>query len=122
MDNEFIRVRDFLILHYHATERDDSEFWNYVRTMDVPESLNEKMALFRDSGRVAEYQQGLFLEPSWLAVYLGQRILPQAWDRRAGLAQAEQLRNQLASSRQAVEQAAAGMSRHVDFLQEYCAT
>lgn len=83
MDLEFERIRDFLILHYRATTRSDSEFWNYVRTMPIPDSLTEKLELFRARGRVQTYDHGLFLEPSWLAVFLGQGIMPRAWDRRA---------------------------------------
>ncbi|MBR0552533.1 tryptophan halogenase family protein [Stakelama marina] len=83
IDLEYDRVRDFLILHYHATRRDDSDFWNHVRTMDVPEALERKMALWRESARVEAYHEGLFLEPSWVAVYLGQGIVPNAWDPRA---------------------------------------
>src|SRR3546814_10239531 len=86
IDLEHDRIRDFLILHYHATTRNDSEFWNYVRTMRVPDSLHEKIAMFRASGRVARYTKGLFLEPSWVAVYLGQGIVPERWDQRADLA------------------------------------
>jgi tryptophan halogenase len=63
----------FLILHYHATERDDAPIWNYCRTMRVPDSLVHKMDLFRRRARVVTYKDGLFLEPSWVAVYLGQR-------------------------------------------------
>ena len=54
-----------------------------MRTMTVPDSLAEKMELFRAAGRVQRYTQGLFLEPSWLAVYLGQGLMPQGWDQRA---------------------------------------
>jgi tryptophan halogenase len=83
VDLEYDRIRDFLILHYHATTRDDSDFWNHVRTMEVPDSLGEKIELWRRAGRVARYTQGLFLEPSWVAVYVGQGIVPEGWDPRA---------------------------------------
>jgi tryptophan 7-halogenase len=83
VDLEYDRIRDFLILHYHATTRDDSAFWNHVRTMAVPDSLSEKMELFRVAGRIAKYTNGLFFEPSWLAVYIGQGIVPEGWDQRA---------------------------------------
>ncbi|KQN37073.1 tryptophan halogenase [Sphingomonas sp. Leaf407] len=82
MAREYDRVRDFLILHYHATERDDSPFWNHCRTMDVPDSLATQLALFRERGVVAPYADGMFLEPSWLAVYLGQRVVPHRVDPR----------------------------------------
>ena len=83
VDHEYDRIRDFLILHYHATSRDDSSFWDHVRTMTVPDSLQEKIELFQMAGRISRYTQGLFLEPSWLAVYFGQGIVPGGWDQRA---------------------------------------
>ncbi len=83
IEMEYDRVRDFLILHYHATERDDAPIWNYCRTMRIPDSLAHKMELFRTRARVVTYKDGLFLEPSWLAVYFGQRIMPRGYDRRA---------------------------------------
>src|SRR4051812_10973839 len=83
IDLEYDRIRDFLILHYHATERTDSEFWNYVRTMDVPDTLQEKIELFRRRGRVVKYREGVFLDASWIAVYLGQRVVPEGHDMRA---------------------------------------
>jgi tryptophan halogenase len=58
VDIEYDRVRDFLILHYHATTRDDSEFWNHVRTMAVPDTLAGKMALWRETGRIEKYAEG----------------------------------------------------------------
>ena len=73
---EYDRVRDFLVLHYSATERDDTPFWRYMRTMTLPSSLTEKIAEFRERGIVASYREGMFLPASWLAVYYGQRIMP----------------------------------------------
>lgn len=121
IDNEFLRVRDFLILHYHATERDDSDFWNHVRTMVIPDSLAEKIQLFKARGRVARYHQGLFLEPSWLAVYLGQRILPDAYDQRVDLAPANELRMHLLQTRDEISRAADSIADHAEFLKGYCA-
>ena len=77
---EYQRVRDFLILHYHATQRDDSPFWDYCRTMEIPDSLAYRMELFRERGVVAQYREGMFLDASWLAVFFGQNVLPQRYD------------------------------------------
>ncbi len=82
MDLEYERVRDFLILHYHATQRDDTPFWNYVRTMSVPDSLAQRMAAFKERGIVVNYRDGMFLDASWIAVYMGQGVVPQAGDPR----------------------------------------
>jgi len=120
LENEFLRVRDFLILHYHATQRDDSEFWNHVRTMDIPGSLQEKINLFAARGRVAEYSQGLFLEPSWLAVYLGQRVVPIAYDQRVDAIDSSKLRDQLQRIRGQIETAAGEMCDHEEFVRAYC--
>jgi len=120
LENEFLRVRDFLILHYHATERNDSDFWNHVRTMEIPGSLQEKINLFAARGRVAEYSQGLFLEPSWLAVYLGQRVVPFAYDQRVDDIDTGVLREQLLRIRSQVSEAANEMSDHEEFIRNYC--
>lgn len=103
VDYEYDRIRDFLILHYHASSRDDSDFWRHVRHMAVPDSLAEKIALFRRAGRIQRYSRGLFFAPSWIAVLIGQGVVPEGWDQRAdaadphALAQAlDRLRGQIA--------------------------
>ena len=88
--------------------------------MNIPDSLQEKIELFKARGRIAEYHQGLFLEPSWLAVYLGQRILPDAYDQRVDLAPADEVRKHLLETRQVVAAAAASMPGHGDFLEKHC--
>src|SRR5262249_14163984 len=69
---EYEQIRDFLILHYKAVERDDTEFWAYCRTMEIPDALQHKIDLFRSRARIARYDGQLFTEPSWVAVFLGQ--------------------------------------------------
>lgn len=119
IDMEYLRVRDFLVLHYHATERTDSEFWNYCRTMNIPDDLAYKMKLFKERGYVVQYQGGLFLEPSWVAVYLGQRIEPNSYDLRVNRYSTEQIRKMMGEMRTLIDRAADSMPRHNDFLQEY---
>ncbi len=77
LSHEYERVRDFLILHYHVTEREDSAFWRYCKHMEVPSSLADRIALFKEIGNLDAYHQGLFLSPSWVAVMIGQGCLPQ---------------------------------------------
>jgi len=102
MDYEYARIRDFLILHYHATERADSSFWNHVRTMDIPDSLTEKLELWRRCAVVPQYRRGLFLEPSWISVMIGQGVIPEGWDPRAEL-----------PSQDGLEKALAGLAQHI---------
>ncbi len=80
MGTEYERVRDFLILHYHATERDDTPFWRDMRSLPIPDSLAERLEAFRRRGIVVNYREGMFLDASWVAVLLGQRVLPDMLD------------------------------------------
>jgi len=117
---EYERIRDFLILHYHATERDDSEFWRHCRAMDAPETLRAKIALFRSSGRVFREHEELFTEHGWVQVMLGQRIRPEAHSPFADAVSDAQLAGFLADIRGVVERAAASLPRHEDYIARHC--
>ena len=84
---EYEHVRDFIILHYHATERNDSDFWKYVSTMELPKSLSNKLSLYKTNGRA--FRNGFvgetFTESSWLTVMTGQRIVPKSYHPLADL-------------------------------------
>jgi tryptophan halogenase len=80
MGDQYTSIRDFIILHYAATTRDDTPFWRHVRTMALPDTLNRKIALFREKGRIFRYDDELFAVPSWVAVMLGQGIMPDGYD------------------------------------------
>lgn len=79
---EYYRIRDFLILHYYATTRNDSPFWLHCQAMDIPDDLRRKLQLFKKTAHVEKYQHGLFMTPSWLALYFGQGVYPGAYDSR----------------------------------------
>ena len=116
---KFEQVRDFLILHYKATERDDSPFWDYCRTMSIPESLTQKMELFREAGRIFRYEDELFSKPSWIAVMLGQDIYPRSIDPIvAGLSEPEIIKS-LNSMKAAMTGATAKMQTHEAYLKNY---
>ncbi len=112
IDAEYDRIRDFLILHYHATTRSDSPFWDHVRTMAIPDTLAEKMALWRATAQVTQYRHGLFLEPSWVAVYLGQGVMPAGWDPRADRPDAAGLDRALQGLSNAIAARVAAMRHH----------
>ncbi|HEX8660295.1 MAG TPA: tryptophan halogenase family protein [Brevundimonas sp.] len=121
MDLQYERIRDFIILHYKATERDDTPFWNHVRAMSVPDSLAEKIELFREKGVVQEYREGLFQHPSWVSVYVGQRIMPRTRHMLADAENAERLVAGLQRLRAAVAQAAGRLALQDDYIAGYCA-
>ena len=119
---EYERIRDFLILHYHATERCDTEFWNYCRTMQVPDSLAYRMQLFRERGLVPNYREGMFLDASWLAVYYGQNIVPASYDPLSGKVPDDELGRHLDALAHDYASAAAAMTGHAEFLARLGAT
>lgn len=120
IDMEYDRIRDFLILHYHATTRRGMPFWDYVRTMPIPDSLAEKIELFRRRGRVVKYREGVFLDASWVAVYLGQGILPEGHDLRADAPPIGSLAAGMEKLRAEIHRTAAAMPGHRDHLDAYC--
>jgi tryptophan halogenase len=116
------QIRDFIILHYKATERRDSEFWRYVAEMRVPESLAHKIELFRQTGRVFRRNEELFQENSWVQVMMGQRILPSAYHPIAQKLTPEELDRFLAMIREQIARTVASMPMHRDYVGHYCHT
>jgi len=112
------RIRDFLVLHYTATERDDSDFWNHCRTLKKPDELEARMELFRRRGHVARYSEGLFLEPSWIAVYLGQRLLPERYDPRVDAHRLDGISGNLDRLRQLIHDASESLPTHAHALSQ----
>lgn len=77
---DYERIRDFIVLHYHATDRDDTALWRYTKSMSIPDSLAHKIEVFRDRGTFANAAEEMFTPTSWMAVMMGQGILPQSYD------------------------------------------
>lgn len=117
---EFEQIRDFLILHYHVQERNDSQFWRDLRTMAVPDSLTQKINLFRESGTLMREQNDLFLESSWLQVLLGQGIMPQDYHPIADQSSEKQLQDMLSQVRTIKQDPIAKMPSHDAFLKQFC--
>lgn len=113
---EYVDIRDFLVLHYNATERDDSEFWNYCRTMSVPEALTYKTEMFRRNGRVLRDHNELFTETSWLSVMVGQGIEAQDYHPAADILPDAETLQRLAHIREVVAQTAAMLPMQRDYL------
>ncbi len=116
---EYETVRDFIILHYHVTARDDSAFWRDLRAMRVPDRLAAKIDLFRATGTLSQDPLDIFMEPSWVQVLMGQGVVPADHhplaDGPTDAELAEQLRQLAAMKREPVP----NMPLHDDFLKAY---
>ncbi|MDH4315850.1 MAG: tryptophan 7-halogenase, partial [Gammaproteobacteria bacterium] len=117
----FEQIRDFIIFHYKATNRDDSAFWNYCRTMPVPETLDYRMRAFRERGHVVFSRRELFIETNWVAVFLGQGLVPDALDPRVACLPDGKITNVLDQIRQTVGLAVETLPGHAAFVDAYCA-
>lgn len=119
-DFEYERIRDFIILHYKATERDDSDFWNHVRTMEVPETLRRKWALWEANGRIFREDEELFGEESWIQVFLGQGVIPRQYDPLVDLKSVPQIAQYLGNIAQTIRKCVDVMPTHAEFVDKFC--
>ena len=119
MGLNYERVRDFLLLHYVATQRDDSPMWRYFREMTLPDSLQEKITAWKTRGYILQYEIGVFLPPSWLAVLLGQNLIPDAHDPRLDRYDTDQLARQVQSIKSQTRDAVARTPMQSSFLTQY---
>jgi tryptophan halogenase len=118
--DELEKIRDFIILHYKLTERTDSPFWDHCRTMDIPDSLAQRIDLFRDSAQAYQAPGELFQVDSWLQVMLGQRLQPKGYHQMGRLMPPEQLRGALTDLSGNITRAVSGLPGHQAFLDRYC--
>ena len=114
---EYERVRDFVIFHYKASSRDDSEFWRYCRAMTVPETLAYKNRLFKHRGHLVKYPYEIFQAPSWMAIYSGYDYLPEAYDPLADHFDTHYLRTVFDEMRRSVREAVNLAPAHAHFIQ-----
>jgi tryptophan 7-halogenase len=121
LKTETEEIRDFIILHYKVTQRDDTPFWDYVRAMDVPDRLTEKMEVFANAGRAFRENEELFNDTSWFAVMVGQGLIPRTFDPVAKLLSEDETKTRLDQIRGAVLNSADYMPRHIDFIRDNCA-
>jgi len=117
---EYERIRDFLVLHYHANGRVGEPFWEERLAVDIPESLQRKMQLFRKTGQIVREADELFTEQSWLQVLMGQHIEPQSYHAIAGAMNTSQLTEFMSQARRAVKRTVREMPMHGEFLKRHC--
>lgn len=120
-DNEFRSIRDFLVLHYKATERDDSEFWRYCRNMTIPNSLADKLELYRAGSWLERDKQELFGEDSWLAVLDGQHVKAAGYSPLVDSLARSELEKILRQTREVIAKCAAAMPLHEEYIANNCA-
>ncbi|WP_196140237.1 tryptophan halogenase family protein [Aliikangiella sp. G2MR2-5] len=114
--SEYERIRDFVILHYKQTERNDSDFWRQCHRMDVPESLSQRMALFKSTGKVFRTQDELFTEVAWKQVLIGQGAIPEDYHPMADTLSEQQLKDLLSSLKTLIGRTVEAMPTHESFL------
>ena len=119
MTREFNQVRDFIILHYKATQRTDSEFWRYCKNMSIPDSLQHKMELFQCAGRVFRDDHELFSTSSWVAVMTGQNIYPETPEPMLLGVPIQNIEKSLQSMQRAMQQTSIQMPTHAEFIKNY---
>ena len=113
---EFERVRDFVVLHYHATERVDTPLWRQVAAMEIPETLRQKIDQFRSRGRVFRFEDELFQDTSWIAVLLGQGVRPERPDPITEVIPLDVTRERLHRMRSIIRDGVERMPTHDDFI------
>lgn len=118
---EIERIRDFIILHYCATERNDTPFWNQCRTMDIPAPLGDNIALFRDSGRFYRNAEEMFAQTSWVQVMLGQRIMPRGYHPAVDQLPDSELLEFVGGVQRVIAACVEAMPSHEQFIARYCA-
>jgi tryptophan 7-halogenase len=118
---EFERIRDFLILHYWATERRDTSFWRYCSGMSIPEPLADTIRLFKDSGRFFRNAEEMFAITSWVQVMLGQHIVPQHYHPAVDLIPDQEIAGLADSVKTVIAACVDAMPMHAQFIARHCA-
>ncbi len=116
---EWEQVRDFIILHYALTHRDDTPFWQSRLTLDIPDSLATRIALFREAAMAYQDQDELFRTDSWVEVMLGQGVIPQAHHRLPATMQTAQLQSALTDLKRGIAAKLDHLPTHAEFLRRY---
>ncbi len=117
---EMDRVRNFIILHYKATNRTDSAFWRYCKNMEIPAELSHRIELFRDTGNIPLTEKELFRTDSWSQVMLGQHIVPESYHPIVDMMELSELEKFLEGLKAKVRSDVAQMPSHQEFLDKYC--
>ncbi|HVY82214.1 MAG TPA: tryptophan 7-halogenase, partial [Steroidobacteraceae bacterium] len=113
---DFERVRDFIVLHYWATERTDTPLWRYCRTMPVPDTLAARVELYRRTGRVFQQRYELFSDLSWFFVLDGLGVRPRDYNPLVDRASFEQVKAFMNEIRAGIGREVAAAPSHDSFF------
>lgn len=120
LDKLFDDARDFVVLHYKATQRDDSSFWDYCREMSVPDELAQRLMLFASRGVALQRRDEPFVQASWLSVFLGQGVIPEAYDPRTDCIKDSEIAEYVTNIHQQINAAAEAMPPYSETVSQYC--
>jgi tryptophan halogenase len=118
---EYERIRDFIIFHYKATQRDDSPFWRHCQRMEIPESLQHRIDLYASNGRVFREGSELFTELSWVQVMNGQGIRPQGYHPLVDLRSEDEITAFLGDIQAVIKKCVDVMPTHAEYITKHCA-
>ncbi|WP_040309297.1 tryptophan halogenase family protein [Asticcacaulis biprosthecium] len=118
---EYVNVKDFLIAHYHVTERDDTPFWRYCKNMSIPDSLKSRLDLFAATGQAAVLPTELFKEQSWFSVLVGQGVLPRDYHPVADAVSEDEVRLRGSRMQAAIQARIKPLVSHDAFIARHCA-
>ena len=118
--HELEHIRDFVCMHYKYNQRDDSPFWKECREMEIPDTLRQRVELFRQGGYAYAKDGELMTIDSWISVMMGQHIQPLSYNRFAQLDDRE-LKDFMVKYRAKVAEVVNGLPLHADFVKQYCA-
>jgi tryptophan 7-halogenase len=122
VDTAWLNASDFLVLHYSMTERTDSDMWHHCRNVSKPDSLKERIELFRSHGRIVRENFELFPTQSWLYVFVGQNIMPESDDPLVNVLDPQLVTDTLTNIHNVVRLCAEAMPMHEDFIKQNCAS
>jgi tryptophan halogenase len=120
MDKDYLEVRDFIILHYCTSQRDDTDFWRRCKNMAMPESLEQKISIFRQRGQLAFSDEDLFVGPSWYSILEGMNIRPKKYHPLVDALDSQKLAQSLNQGAKAIRETVMRLPTHGEFIRQNC--
>ncbi len=117
---DYEEIRDFLILHYCTTEREDSEFWRWCKNMSIPDSLQNRIDFFKVAGGLIPEAEALFQSTSWYAIFTGMGVLPKKYNSTIDALDYQKLAMTLSKGKQSIVNCVQQQPSHEDFIRQYC--